>query len=60
VPDTGHDRGLDRDAALALERQGVGLGAPVVDAADLVYDTGGEEQPLGEARLTGVYVRQDS
>ena len=33
-----HDRGLDRDAAPALERQGVGLGAAVVDAADLVDD----------------------
>ena len=55
-----HDGGLDRDAALPLERQGVGLGGAVVDAADLVDDAGGVEQPLGESRLTGVYMRQDS
>ena len=53
------DRRLDRDAALALERQRVGLRRAVVDAADLVDDTGGVEQPLGERRLTGVYMRQD-
>ena len=32
---------------------------PSIDAADLVDDTGGEEQPLGQACLTGVYMRQD-
>ena len=53
------DRGLDRDAALALQRQRVGLGVAVVDAADLVDDAGGVEQPLGEGGLTGVDVRQD-
>jgi hypothetical protein len=53
-------RGLDRDPALALERQGVGLRAAVVDAPDLVDDPGGVQQPFGEARLTGVDVRQDS
>jgi hypothetical protein len=54
------DRGLDRDAALPFQRQGIGLGAAVVDAADLVDDTGRVEQPLGEAGLTGVYVGQYS
>jgi hypothetical protein len=55
-----HHRGLDGDAALALQRQRVGLGAAVVDAADLADDTGGVEQPLGQGGLTGVYMCQDS
>ena len=60
VADGERDDGrLDRDAAPALERQGVGLGAAGVDAAELVDDAGGVEQPLGQARLTGVDVRQD-
>ena len=59
VDDERHDGGLDRDAALPFERQGIGLGTAVIDAADLVDDTGGVEQPLGEGRLTGVYMRQD-
>ena len=33
---------------------------PSVDAADLVDDAGRVEQPFGESRLTGVYMRQDS
>ena len=53
------DRGLDRDAALPLERERVGLGGAGIDAADLVDDAGGVEQPLGESGLTGVYMRQD-
>ncbi len=53
-------RGLDGDAALPLEREAVGLGAAVVDAADLVDDTGGVQQPLGQGGLTGVDVRHDS
>ena len=57
--DERHDGGLDRDAALPFQRQGIGLGAAVVDAADLVDDAGGVEQPLGQACLTGVYMRQD-
>jgi hypothetical protein len=59
VDDERHDGGLDRDAALPLQRQGIGLGAAVVDAADLVDDPGGEEQPLGQGGLTGVYMRQN-
>ena len=59
VDDERHDGRLDRDAALAFQRQRVGLGAAVVDAADLVDDAGGVEQPLGQAGLTGVDVRQD-
>ena len=57
--DERHDGGLDGDAALPFQRQRIGLGAAVVDAADLVDDTGGVEQPLGQACLTGVYMRQD-
>ena len=33
--------------------------AGVIDAADLVDDTGREKQPLGQAGLTGVYMRQN-
>ena len=55
-----HDGGLDRDPALALQRQRIGLRRAVVDAADLVDDAGGVEQPLGEGGLTGVDVRQDA
>jgi hypothetical protein len=58
VDGEGDDRGLDRDPAPALEREGVGLGAAVVDAADLVDDAGRVQQPLGQGCLTGVYVRQ--
>ena len=58
--DERHDRRLDRDPAPALERQRVGLRAAGVDASDLVDDTGAEEQPLRQARLTGVDMRQDS
>ena len=54
-----HHRGLDRDPALPLQRERVGLRRASVDAADLVDDTGGEQQPLGEGGLTGVYMRQD-
>ena len=54
------DRGLDRDAALAFQRERVRLRAACVDAADLVDDPGGVQQPLGQAGLTGVDVRQNS
>jgi len=53
------DGGLDRDPALLLEREGVGLRGAVVDAAGLVDDAGCIQQPLGESCLTGVYMRQD-
>ena len=53
-------RGLDRDAALLLERERVGLRGAVVDAPELVDHAGGMQQPLGERCLTGVYMRQDS
>ena len=49
--DERHDGRLDRDAALAFQREGVGLGAAVVDAADLVDDAGCVEQPLGQVVL---------
>ena len=54
------DGGLDRDATLPLQRHRVGLGAAVIDAADLVDNAGREEQPLGQACLAGVNMRQDS
>src|SRR5262249_20920035 len=49
----------DRDAALPFQRERIGLGAAVIDAADLVDDPGGMQQPLGQAGLTGVYMRQN-
>ncbi len=55
-----HDGGLDGDAAPALQREGVGLRVPVVDAADLVDHTDRVQQPLGQAGLTCVDVRENS
>ena len=55
----GDHRGLDRDAAPALQGQGVGLGVAVVNAADVVDDPSRVQQPFGERGLTGVDVRQD-
>ena len=55
-----HHRRLDGDAALAFQGQGVGLGAAVVDAADLVDDPGAVQQPLGQAGLAGVDMGQDA
>ena len=55
-----HHRGLDGDAAAAFQLERVGPGAAGVDAADLVDHTGGVQQPLGEAGLTGVDVREDA
>jgi len=54
------DRGPDRDPALALEIEGVGLGGAGVDAADVVDGAGGVEQLLAEGGLTGVDVGEDS
>ena len=51
---------ITRGAAAAFERERVGLGVAVVDAADLVDDPGGVQQPLGQAGLTGIDVRQDA
>jgi hypothetical protein len=45
---------------LLFQRQRIGLRTSIIDATDLVDDTGGVEQPLGQARLTGVYMRQNS
>ncbi len=50
-------RGKQIDAA-ALNT--AGLRRALIDAADLVDDTGGVEQPLGQGGLTGVYMRQNS
>jgi hypothetical protein len=47
IDDERHDSGLDRNAPLLFQSQGIGLGVALVDAADLVDDTGGIEQPLG-------------
>jgi hypothetical protein len=61
---TGRDRerdhcGPDRDAAPTFEVGGVGLRVAVVDAADLVDNTGVVEQPFGQAGLTGVDMGDD-
>src|SRR5437879_10696180 len=50
--DERHDGRLDRYAALTLQRQGVGLGAALIDASDLVDDAGGVEEPLGDRKST--------
>jgi hypothetical protein len=54
-----HHRGLDGDAALPFQGQGVGLGAALVDTADLADDPGVVQQPLGQGGLTGVDMGQD-
>ena len=54
-----HNGGLDSDAPPTLQRQRVRPGGAVVDAAELFDRTGRVEQPFGERRLTGVYMRQD-
>jgi hypothetical protein len=53
------DGRADRDAAPAFEVGGVGPGAAVVDAADLVDHPAVVQQPLGQARLTGVDMGDD-
>ncbi len=58
--DEGDDGGADGDAAFSFQREGVGLGIAVVDAADPVGDPGGVKQPFGQAGLTGVDMRQNS
>jgi hypothetical protein len=40
-----HHRGLDGDAALPFQIQGVGLGAALIDAAELADDPGAVQQP---------------
>ncbi len=56
----GRHRGLDGDAAPAFQLKCVGLGGAAVDAADPVDDAGGVEQPLGQAGLAGVNMRDDA
>jgi hypothetical protein len=55
----GDHGGLDRDPAGALEREGVGLRAALVDAAELGDDAGVQQQALGQARLARVNGRED-
>jgi hypothetical protein len=55
-----HDRGLDGDAAAALEGEAVGLRGAGVDRAGLVDDAGEVEEVLGEGGLTGVDVGEDA
>jgi hypothetical protein len=52
------DGRADGDAARPLQRQGVGLSIAGIHAADRVDDARLEQQAFGEARLTGVDVRQ--
>src|SRR5215218_11415597 len=54
------DRGLDRDAAGALQLERIGLRRAFVDAADRANDARFEENAFGEAGFPGVYMRQDS
>ena len=53
------DGGLDRDPALALQLQRVRLGRARVDAAGLVDDSSGVEQPLRQRCLAGVNMCED-
>jgi hypothetical protein len=48
------DRGLDRDPALALQRQRIGLRRALIDAAGLVDNTSAVEQSLRQRCLAGV------
>jgi hypothetical protein len=54
------DLGPDRDAALSLELERVGLGGAGVDAADVIDSAGGIEESLAEGGLTGVDVSEDA
>jgi hypothetical protein len=54
------DRGADGDAAGPFERERVGHGVAVIDAADRLDGAGGVEQPLGQAGLTGVDMGENS
>jgi hypothetical protein len=56
----GDHRRADGDAPAALQVERVGLRVAVIDAAHLADDPGGEEEPLGQAGLAGVNMRQDS
>jgi len=49
----------DRDAALPLQRERIGLRCPSIDAPEHVDDSGLVQKPFGESCLTGVYMRQD-
>ncbi len=60
VPGERHDRGLDRDAATALEREAVGLGGAGVDRPGLVDHSCEVQEPFGESGLTGVDVGEDA
>ena len=60
IDDERNDGGLDRNATLPFQRHGIGLGAARIDAAHFVDDTSGKEQPLGQARLTGVDMRHNA
>ena len=54
-----HDRGLDGDAAAALERQAVGAGGAEIDRPRHVDDSCQVQEPLGQRGLTGVDVGED-
>ena len=50
----------DRDPALALEIERVGLGRAGIDAADVIDGAGGVEETFGEGGLTGVDVGENA
>src|SRR5690606_20330829 len=57
LPEAGHGRGGDGDAALLLLLHPVGGRSAVVNLAQLVVHTGVEQDALGRGGLAGVDVR---
>jgi hypothetical protein len=60
VPVAGRRGGRDRDAALLLLRHPVHGGGTIVGLADLVGDTGVEQDAFGGGGLPGIDVRHDA
>ena len=60
APEAGRRGGRDGDAALLLLLHPVHDGRAFVDLADLVRDSGVEEDPLGGGRLPGIDVGHDA
>ena len=60
LPGRGRRRGGDGDSPLPLLRHPVHDGSTGIDLADLVSDPRVIEDPLGDGRLTGVDVRDDT
>src|SRR5215467_13865322 len=56
----GDNRGLDRDAPSLLKLQGVGLGSALIYPAGFADNVRFIQDSLGQARLSRVYVRDDT